>query len=115
MNFEYNINGLRLFGYHGVYENEKKDGQYFLIDIKFTKEYKFNTIDDDVSNVIDYISICDEVNKIFIKRCKLMETLIDNIKKHLEKKYIGVSFQIEITKETYSTEHSLEKIKIKNI
>ena len=82
---------------------------------KFTKEYKFNTIDDDVSNVIDYISICDEVNKIFIKRCKLMETLIDNIKKHLENKYIGVSFQIEITKETYSTEHSLEKIKIKNI
>ena len=27
MNFEYNINGLRLFGYHGVYENEKKDAE----------------------------------------------------------------------------------------
>ena len=115
MNFQYNINGLRLFGYHGVYDAEKKDGQYFLVDIKFLKDYNSNNLDDDVNNVIDYSTICNDVAEIFTKRCNLIETLIDNIKNHLEKKYIGILFEIRVTKESYDIDYSVENIKIKNI
>ena len=29
MKYRYKIKDLKLFGYHGVYNNEKKDGQFF--------------------------------------------------------------------------------------
>ena len=114
MSFQYNINGLRLFGYHGVYDNEKKDGQYFIIDIKFNTEYHSNSIEDKVINVIDYNAVCNDVAKAFSIRCNLIETLIDNIKNYLEKKYTGVLFEISISKESYVIDHSVKNIKIKN-
>ena len=33
------ITGIKTFGYHGVFENEKSSGQEFLVDI----EYKYET------------------------------------------------------------------------
>ena len=45
-------------------------------------------------NVIDYVSICNDVSLIFDNRCNLLETLILNIKKSLEKKYNNTVFEI---------------------
>ena len=39
MNYKYNINELKIFGYHGVYDDEKENGQFFLINVDFEVIY----------------------------------------------------------------------------
>ncbi len=56
------IKGIKAFGYHGVFDLEKKSGQDFIVDI----EYSYDTSDaietDDISKAIDYAAISNLVN-----------------------------------------------------
>ena len=115
MKYRYKIKELKLFGYHGVYDNEKQDGQFFLINISYNVYYNRSLVDN-VENVIDYVSICNDVAVIFDNRCDLLETLIINIKKSLEKKYKNTVFEIQITKMMSETnKNKIKSIKVKNI
>ena len=114
MNFRYKIKHLKLFGYHGVYKKEKKDGQYFLIDVSFDSKYN-EGFDDNIDEVIDYNCVCNDIAHVFENRCDLIETLISNIKKHLETKYTGYIFDVHITKEFCLLEHVVKSISVKNI
>ena len=115
MKYKYIINKLKLFGYHGVYETEKKEGQYFIIDVEYVVEYGFSFSDDDLDKIIDYKILCDDIAKCFNKRCNLLETLISNVKSYLEDKYQGVTFSISIEKEKNLLSHTLKTISVKNI
>ena len=113
MKYKYKINNLKLFGYHGVYDKEKKDGQYFLIDVEYTVNYDNSILDDDLAKMIDYKMICQDINECFVKRCDLLETLISNIKFHLEKKYKDIVFSIKVKKENVSLNHSVKSISVR--
>ena len=58
------IKGIKAFGYHGVFDLEKKSGQDFIVDI----EYSYDTSDaidtDDISKAIDYAAISNLVKNI---------------------------------------------------
>jgi len=73
------INKLKLFGYHGVYDKEKSDGQDFEIDISFkitTSKMK----DDKLDSTIDYTEVMDGVVSVFnSKRYNLLESIIDDM------------------------------------
>ena len=82
----YEIKKLKLFGHHGVYEEEKNEGQFFFIDISFDSSNKIKT--DKLSCVIDYAEVCDNVKHTFNnKRYNLMETLLNDIRKNLIDKF----------------------------
>ena len=71
---------IKLFGYHGCYDKEKKEGQEFEIDIEIV--FKKNTIYDDwrLENNNDYAKIVSAVQLIFEqKRCDMLEELATNI------------------------------------
>ena len=80
--YNYTIN-LKLFGYHGVYDNEKNDGQNFYLNINYSilEEY-VNT--DTLNNDIDYSKVVDLIIKIFnSKRYNLLESLVFDVHKSL--------------------------------
>ena len=114
MNYKYNINELKIFGYHGVYDNEKENGQFFLINVDFEVIYN-NDINDNIINAIDYSAICDDIVFVFNKRCDLIETVIDYITSFLENKYENIKFNVSISKEQLSMKHELKNISVANI
>lgn len=62
--FKILIKNLKLYGYHGVREHEKKDGQYFLFNIEITiKDSDYNGRDD-LKNTLSYSDVIREVKKI---------------------------------------------------
>ena len=74
-----NIHKIKLFGYHGVHENEKKDGQDFEISISIKLD-KLKKIKDDINSTVDYTEIIDKTIGIFhSKRYNLMESLLNDI------------------------------------
>lgn len=74
---EYNIdiNGLRLFAYHGVFPEENKLGQEFQIDLFLKVVRKKPETDDDLKNVLSYWDVIEMVKALFTgKTFKLLET-----------------------------------------
>jgi len=51
------IVGLRIFGYHGVMEHERKNGQYFIVDTKIWIDSERASATDDISNTVSYAEI----------------------------------------------------------
>ena len=82
------IKGIKAFGYHGVFDLEKKSGQDFIVDI----EYSYDTSDaietDDISKAIDYAAISNLVKNIVEGESRnLIEKVADDIANKLMKNF----------------------------
>ena len=55
------IRGIRGFGYHGVFEHERTNGQEFLVDLSLRIDLRKASISDCVEDTVDYGSICNVV------------------------------------------------------
>ena len=96
---------LKLFGYHGCYEKEKKDGQEFEVTMEVCiesnpiSEYDIDL--DRLEATIDYAKIENRIKKVFNdKKFNLLETLavhISNIPYELATKKVSKSiFSVEV-------------------
>jgi len=54
LNDSIRITGLELFGYHGVYDHEKQNGQRFLIDLTVWIDTENASVSDNLSQTLDY-------------------------------------------------------------
>ncbi|MFH1151038.1 MAG: dihydroneopterin aldolase [Actinomycetota bacterium] len=76
------IEGLRVFAYHGVTPEEKRNGQDFLIDIEMDLERETGT--DDIATTVDYAKVAAAVEGIIAEpRCELIETVAERLLDHL--------------------------------
>ena len=73
MIYKIRLDGLRVFGYHGVQQHEKDFGQEFLIDCHLDVE----ALDEDnISSTVSYAAVADELERITkTERFDLIETL----------------------------------------
>jgi len=62
--FKIFIKNLKLYGYHGVREPEKKDGQYFLFNIEILIKESDYSNRDKLENTLSYSDVIREVKKI---------------------------------------------------
>ena len=70
------IKDLVLYGYHGVRDLEKKDGQYFIFNITIYINDTGLEESDDLADTLSYSEVIKEVKEINkTKRCDLLETL----------------------------------------
>ena len=51
------LKGIRGFGYHGVFESERLNGQEFIVDVEMAAD--FENLNDDLNQTIDYSKIID--------------------------------------------------------
>jgi len=76
MNDSIRINGIKGFGYHGVFADETKNGQEFLVDIELILDLSSASMSDDLADTVDYSVICDlVVSAITGQPYKLIEKL----------------------------------------
>lgn len=58
------IHGIRLYGFHGVYTDEREQGQPFEIDVDVKADLKSPGLTDQLTETIDYVEIYQVVAKI---------------------------------------------------
>ena len=69
------INEMKLFGYHGLYDVEKENGQDFVINIAVELDYQAESYDS-IDSAVDYVEIAKIAKEIFNNdRYNLIETL----------------------------------------
>lgn len=71
------INNLKLFGYHGVYNEESIVGGEFLINISVG--YEQDGLVEKLEQTLNYVRIVEITKEIFLVRCDLLETITQKI------------------------------------
>ena len=61
MKDEIRISGIRGFGFHGVYEDERFNGQDFFVDVTLQLDLTKASQMDDFSETVDYGDVCNFV------------------------------------------------------
>jgi dihydroneopterin aldolase len=79
------IRGLQFHGYHGVYEQEKRDGQLFRVHLKLHTDLRRSAGSDALADTIDYDRVHDCLAEVMTGRDQqsgrrdLLEAVADNI------------------------------------
>ncbi len=101
------IENIKTYGYHGVYDDERKYGQNFYINIIYKYgSSKKEWLNDSIKNILDYTEVIKKI-KLFIsgsvqkEKYFLLELLIEDLSIYLTnefKKYNFKYLSISITK-----------------
>ena len=108
------IDKLEIFGFHGVYEKEKKEGQTFYIEIEYTPKEDIEMINDNICEVVDYMNVRDKFITLFNnKRYSLIEVLARDLLKQLIDIYDFLYLKIIIRKKIILSSNNINYISIK--
>ena len=93
------LKGLRGFGYHGVLDHERIDGQEFIVDVVLETDFSSAATTDDLAATINYALIADIVfAKITGPAFNLIETLADSIAQEILKMPNIISVEVTVHK-----------------
>ncbi|MEA4841308.1 MAG: dihydroneopterin aldolase [Bacteroidales bacterium] len=93
------INNMQFYAYHGVYEQENKVGNNYLVDLKLGIDLSNACKSDSLEDTINYASVFDKVSTVMQKPCKLIEYLAENICIELKTSFQKIqSIEIKVTK-----------------
>ena len=82
------INNLEFIGFHGVFPEEKKLGQKFLVSLELTVDAREAGKTGDLTKSVHYGLVAQDVEKLFLeKSIDLIETCAENIAEMVLKKY----------------------------
>ncbi len=105
---------MEFIGYHGVFEEEKKLGQKFLVSLELFTSLREAAKNNDISHTTHYGLVSADVEKIFFsKKYDLIESL-DVEKIFFSKKYDLIeSLAEDIAREILKKYNLIEKVKVK--
>lgn len=77
---EITLTGVRAFGYHGVYADEKRDGQEFVVDAALAISLRRAAESDDVTDTVHYGELAERIVALVEgEPVDLLETLAQRI------------------------------------
>ncbi|KRA24969.1 hypothetical protein ASD65_11425 [Microbacterium sp. Root61] len=77
---EITLTGLRTFGHHGVFEHERHDGQFFVVDLTLAVNTRRAAETDEVTDTVHYGEVAEAVAAIVSgEPVNLLETLAARI------------------------------------
>ena len=93
------ITGIKAFGFHGVFEHEKKEGQEFIVDVDFEYDTAKAVQTDFIEDAIDYGAIAILIKSIVEGEPKnLIEKVADEIAQQILNKLKVISVKVTLHK-----------------
>ncbi|CAB4805939.1 MAG: dihydroneopterin aldolase [Actinobacteria bacterium] len=79
------ITGIKGFGYHGVFDSERANGQDFYVDVDLEVDLTRASVSDDVKDTINYAEVTDlVVEEITTNPVSLIEKLAGRIAERIK-------------------------------
>ena len=86
------LTGIHGFGYHGLFEHERRDGQDFFVDIALSVDLTAAAKSDSIDDTVNYAEISDlVVAEITSEPVNLIEKLASRIAERILKAHVKVS------------------------
>ena len=90
------LRGVRLHGYHGAYEQERRDGQPFLYDVEL--EVGDRGADDLLAEAVDYTEVAAAIREVNEQRFDLLEALASTLADTLMERFRPASLRVRVRK-----------------
>tara|TARA_B100000508_G_scaffold141092_1_gene146452 strand:- start:118841 stop:119203 length:363 start_codon:yes stop_codon:yes gene_type:complete len=85
------VNGIKLYAYHGCLPEEGEIGGHYTIDVAVKTDFSPSFDSDDLNDTVDYVIINKIVKEEMKQRSKLIEHVGKRILSRLEKEITGIS------------------------
>ena len=73
------LEGMEFFAHHGYYEEERKMGSKYCVDVKLELDVDLAASEDKLEGTVDYEKIYELVSKVMSKEVALLEFLANQI------------------------------------
>jgi dihydroneopterin aldolase len=92
------LHGLEVFGYHGAYEEEQRDGQLFLWDVQL--DVGDRGADDDLASALDYTQVAAKIRELSdAHRYNLLEALATTVADALYEQFRPQRLKLRVRKQ----------------
>tara|TARA_A100000171_G_scaffold52377_1_gene70467 strand:+ start:860 stop:1225 length:366 start_codon:yes stop_codon:yes gene_type:complete len=85
------LEGMEFYAYHGFYEEERKIGNRYSVDIEVTTNFEKAAQQDDLSGTVDYVQLYEIVKNRMATPAKLLEKLGQEIIDGIFERFSSVS------------------------
>lgn len=108
-----NIEGIKLYAYHGCLEEEAKVGGHYVVDVYMTTDFSEAAATDDLTKTIDYCTVYEVCKKQMAVRSKLIEQVAQRIYDNLWEEFGElISLHVKVTKLTPPMNGDVEKVSV---
>ena len=91
------VHGLRVFGRHGVRDEERERGQEFVFDVEL--EVGDRGRSDRIEDAVDYVEVARAVREVSdARRYALLEALASAVADELERRFAPDGLRVRVTK-----------------
>ncbi|MET1155318.1 dihydroneopterin aldolase [Arthrobacter sp.] len=93
------LTGISAVGYHGVLEQERHDGQRFIVDVALHTDIRPAAAGDDLTKTANYAELADQVEAIITgEALQLIETLAERIADHVLRTFTVAAVEVTVHK-----------------
>ena len=86
------VKDLQFFAYHGVFEEEKKNGQNFIINLVLEMDLSAAGTSDDLARTVNYGTVYDIAKEVTVnQRFDLIETLAETLSQRILREFPRVN------------------------
>jgi dihydroneopterin aldolase len=108
-----NIEGIKLYAFHGCLEEEAKIGANYIVDVNITTDFSKAAISDDLIDTIDYCAIYEISKKQMAIRSKLIEQVCKRIFDEIISDFKTITaLKVRITKLSPPMNGNVEKVSV---
>jgi dihydroneopterin aldolase len=108
-----NIEGIRLYAYHGCLEEEARIGGNYIVDVHITTDFSEAAKTDDLSRTIDYCTVYEICKKEMAVRSKLIEQVGQRIYDSILQEFKSIKkLHVKLTKLLPPLNGDVEKVSI---
>lgn len=94
-----NIEGIKLYAFHGCLDEEARIGANYLVDVYMTTDFSKAALSDDLKETIDYCAIYEISKKQMAVRSKLIEHVCKRIFDEIASEFKSLtSLRVKVTK-----------------
>ena len=90
------IEGIKVYAYHGCLEEEGKIGANYVIDVIIETNFTEAAQTDDLHKTIDYVAVYDIVKTQMAIRSNLIEHVCQRIVNELKKEFLLLNTKLEV-------------------
>ena len=107
------LRGLRVFGYHGVLDTERREGQEFVIDATLWVPTAAAAAGDDLSRTADYAALADRLAAVAAgPPVRLIETLAQRLADAALAEPLAREVEITVHKPFAPIDHHYEDVSV---
>lgn len=107
------VNGIRVYAYHGCLQEEAVIGQEYVVDVKIRCDFSKAIVSDDLSHTVDYCTVYEIVKREMKIRSQLIEHVAYRIAGALKKELPTIQkVKVKLTKPAAPLNGSVNEVAV---